>query len=126
MRVILLYDVRDIRPSIQEVLTAATVAGACPDRLNDLKLCLYELLGNALLHSQGAVSLTCLFEAGGVRVSVRQTAPWQGEALEGCHKCLEAEITRESGRGLFLVRALSDDLEYLEESRDMRLRMRLV
>lgn len=121
-----LYDIQDISLCIQRVMAAPQLAHACPERLNDLKLCLYELLGNALLHTTGRVILTCRFEADSVRISVRQTGAWQGEAIDGCAHCLEAGLTDENGRGLYLVRCLSDEFQYLKGSQDMRIRIQLV
>jgi anti-sigma regulatory factor (Ser/Thr protein kinase) len=75
-----------------------------PTLLDPLLLVVSELVGNAVRHGRPPVAMLLRRTRGGVRVEVHDedaTAPAKGQGLPG-----EAA---ESGRGTFLVEAVSDE-----------------
>jgi anti-sigma regulatory factor (Ser/Thr protein kinase) len=85
---------------------ARNVLGAwrLPRLLDPLQLVVSELVGNAVRHGRPPVAMLLRRTRGGVRVEVHDEEPMPAPAGAG----LPAEDA-ESGRGLFLVEAVSTD-----------------
>lgn len=73
------------------------------------KLVASELLTNALLHGSGRAQLSYLFEGGEIRINVYEEGGVRPPDGSVC-----SDVYAESGRGLFLVDALSDGRTFSE------------
>lgn len=91
----------------------------------DLKLCLYELLGNAIRHrhyNDGPnISVCWMIKPEGVAIDIHS----DGEAgpLKNYSRAIltDACLLDESGRGLFIVASIAESLYYSEDFRHIRL-----
>jgi serine/threonine-protein kinase RsbW len=111
-------------PALAEWVAVARLAGAAVasrlqfsvDAIEDIKLAIAEACTNAILHEPGGtIELTCEAHADRLIVTVRDhgTGPLLGS--------VEDERITESGRteelGVFLIRALMDEVEYTIDPR---------
>ncbi|RZB16415.1 ATP-binding protein [Streptomyces sp. F001] len=100
-------SVRDAREFTLQVLTE----WGCTDRLDDIRLCVSELVTNALLHGvpPGREYCVSLARDGAViRLEVRDSGDRDLPSQQPHSEI--PDTGEESGRGLFLARELADDL----------------
>lgn len=127
-RMIQLSDIAEISSCVNHILADEFSSCASVERQQDVKLCLYELLGNALIHGSGdneicvryKIEDDCMllqvYEAHGI---------WDGVHFLNNHRCLKEGILEEHGRGLYLVEMLSEEFAYCHECKGVRVMIRL-
>lgn len=128
MRSFTLYTLTDISACIGQVLEE--LARQVPDWENrqDVKLCLYELLGNAFEHGSGHHQVRLLLQLTGgdlVFKVYEENSLWQGPGATYQHRCLDEGLFEESGRGLFLVEMLSKQVSFCDECHGVQVVMEL-
>jgi PAS domain S-box-containing protein len=102
-------EVRGVRRAVTQWLQARELH---EDDLQDLALVTSELLSNAVAAAQGEVRLRVVLDSARVRLEVEDdgTGPPDGGSGLGAGSLATPVPDAESGRGLFLVRGLTDDL----------------
>lgn len=114
---------RLIRQVVEEF---AREAGFDPQDSHAITLAVGEAAGNVMKHSyQGRTdrtfSVACNLEPDGVEVTIRDT----GEPFDpSCKPVLAPDEIRPGGRGLFLMRAIMDEIEYQRENGSNWVRMK--
>ncbi len=95
-------------------------AEAPSDAVDDAKLVVSEACGNAVRHATGAsaYSVTVAVDDHGFEVEVADHGPGLGASRR------DGESDSEHGRGIMLMRALVDDLDFENADAGMRVRMR--
>lgn len=124
MRRYILHQIEDISPCIEDVLTMFLQVEKARSRQKDVRLCLHELLANALIHgnqndTSKKVELYVSPSAEGCEYMIRDEG--KGGA-ESCH-CFDATKDLslnllENGRGLYLVHAIADYFCYNENDNE--------
>ena len=104
------FDVGDpaVAYAIQRELIALATAVGAPDEaeINACELILSELIGNAVRHAPGALSISVSIDDDGVWLHLIDDGP--GFAFRSA---LPDDLWAESGRGLFLIAALARSVE---------------
>ena len=101
-------------------------AGFGEGERHQIALAVDEALANVIKHSykgnpDGPVSLTCEAEDGSLEIVVRH----QGERFDpGCADHLAPDELRAGGRGLFLMRATMDEVEFDHDGENSVVRLR--
>ncbi len=100
------------------VLSEFSVAA---DAADDVKLAITEACANAVRHASGASEYSVRIAAGpsGCEVEVVDLGP--GFPPPGLHEPVAGDL--ESGRGLFLIRSLVDDLQFIREDDETCVRL---
>lgn len=96
----------------REFVSAALVEWGRTDRLDDIRLCVSELVTNALLHGVPTGREMCVavtLDTGMVRIEVRDSG-------DGSPHARRVTPDACSGRGLWLVREVADDFGIDEHS----------
>ena len=102
---------RLVRTVMQEV---SRQAGFGEAERHQIALAVDEALANVIKHSykgqpDGAISLTCQVDNGSLEVVMRH---WGERFDPGCTTDLPPDELRAGGRGLFLIRATMDEVEF--------------
>ncbi len=107
----IIEDYKSMRGALEEMCrTLRTVPGMTETALFDSRLIATELLSNVLRHGGGRALFAFACEGGEVRITVRDENKFRPPETSE-----PATVTAESGRGLFLVDALSEKRDYTEE-----------
>lgn len=77
------------------------------DMLFNVKLVVYELVGNVLKHANHPASVRVALSEGHISVIVKG-----GDPLNESEQCNSPDLYSENGRGLCLVRHLTDSLQW--------------
>lgn len=95
--------------------------GAPEDATSDVQLALTEACANAVRHAVGTAAYSVVFgvSADTVEIEIIDMGPGFTPAAPGAP--LDAES--ESGRGLLLINALVDELEFVRDGQDNRVRL---
>jgi hypothetical protein len=83
----------------------------CSDTVFDVKLVVFELAGNVLQHSRQPAEVTVDLDQTSVYVNIRG-----GNSFD-CERNSLPDEYGERGRGLYLVRSISEKLEYQQDGR---------
>lgn len=122
MRSFELYQLGEIKSCIGGVLEELAPYLADREKCQDVKLCLYELLGNAFEHGRGngGVHLAVkLRDRELVMIVYEKGGRWEGPAAAPC-RCLDEGLLDEGGRGLFLVDRLSKEWSFCDDCHGIR------
>lgn len=107
---------------VSEAINVATaqLSQAPTDALNDVRICLQELLVNAFQHHQGEKKelwLSWQTEQGAYIFFIEEDPRQIPDGLFELPRMIcEEDLLKENGRGLFLVQALADEICYNEET----------
>jgi serine/threonine-protein kinase RsbW len=124
-------DVRSIEHAVDYVMRRCSCCAEAARRLNlNFRVGLTEALSNAMIYGNGddpekrvRVEVTMRYEAITVCVTDEGTGFDPGGVPDPT--CPD-NIFREDGRGIFLMRALMDDVQYNERGNSVTLHLRLV
>ncbi len=120
-----------VRQAVEAVLDIA--AGACsPDKLQELHLCLEELVKNAVEHGnhndpEKTVGIAARIEADRIIVKIKDEGPGFQPALYRDwrdHTLSDEAILSERGRGLIIVRHYCEELRFNREGNEATLMMK--
>lgn len=117
----------EIPSCVEQVLADETLCYMPPERRSDLKLCLFELLSNAIMHGEGGhlVHLVYRADATGIAFQVyEEHGHWDGRALLRSNRCLREGLLDEHGRGLYLVQMLCEEVAYCKDCKGVRVTIR--
>jgi PAS domain S-box-containing protein len=98
-------DAYTAHASRQEIMTYLRGLAADPDAVFTAELVLGEILANTVEHAPGLVEVSVDWTGEKPILTVRDTGPGL-RSLEGKLPC---DVMNEGGRGIYLIRALSDD-----------------
>lgn len=119
--------IEDISPLVEKILSRSPAQTQEEQRL-DVKLCLFELLSNAIRHRANhahppQISITWVVDGEGLAFEIH--SPGEPATAHVCSRPIlnEACLLDESGRGLFLVDSLADSFTYSEDFRDIRVEL---
>lgn len=124
---IALTTLSEIPSCVERVLADELLRHMPADRRPDLKLCLFELLGNAIVHGEGshAVHLDYRADADGIVFQVyEENGHWDGHALMCSKSCLGEGLMDECGRGLYLVQMICEEIAYCKDRKGVRVTIR--
>ena len=119
------YDVYEIN-EIKKAVALATAGLFAPEEtLRDVRLCLWELLANALVHQKvrrEAVHLSWEIDATSYTfIILDKGCSLAPEAFTApSTSCVCESILEENGRGLYLVQALADEICYNSLTGELR------
>lgn len=110
-----LHKRQEITPCIEQLMAQLQTSEKASPRQNDLKLCLYELLSNALIHGNRCDETKTVYFCA-TFFEDRIVAEIRDEGL-GCKvkKYQASSDLLECGRGLYLVDLIADRFCYNEE-----------
>lgn len=122
-----LNTLHEIPICVDRVL-ADDLSDVCTERCLDIKLCLFELLTNAIIHNpvQGQetkVSVYWQFEDNGIHIDIFSDQP-ACSLVKNIGTPPEPDpidFLSENGRGLFLVAALAESFWYTDDFKQMSL-----
>lgn len=115
-----------ITESVHAILAVARQCGCSEDSEADLEIALREALANAVIHGNGSdpeknIFVRCYGDpSGGLMVLVRDAGPGF-EPTDVPDPRGNDRIELDHGRGLFLMRALMDRMEYRRNGREVLL-----
>jgi len=119
---IIVTDVADIRDAVSNVLTDMRIRTCISDEKEfHIKLSLNELLANSVKYSGSGRSVLVYALKNG---SFCCTISDGGCGFEPKKNCC-AEVYQESGRGVYLVHSIADELRYNESGNSVYFRIRL-
>ncbi len=127
MASIQLTTLSEIPACVERVLADESLRDMPADRRPDLKLCLFELLSNAIMHGEGGhvVHLVYRADATGIAFQVyEEHGHWDGHALLCSNRCLKEGLMDERGRGLYLVQMLCEEVAYCKDCKGVRVTIR--
>ena len=105
-----------IKKVSSDVLSALSPYGVADERLFDIKLCVEEAVRNAILHGNRLnkklhVKVSYLIADGRINIEVEDEGPgYDPEKVPD--PTSKGNITKESGRGVCLIRRLMDRVEF--------------
>lgn len=119
---VVIKEVSDIRIAVTNVLETARVKAILSDEKEfDIKLSLNELLTNSIKYSGSGKSVLVYM--------LRKNSLCCEIIDEGCgfqfENCQCAEVYQESGRGVYIVRSIADELSYNKDGNSVFFRIRL-
>jgi len=119
---IIVSELEGIRAAVAEALTDARAHGLLSEeKIFDIKLSLNELLTNSVKYSgTGSSVMAYCFRDGFFCCSIADNGPGF-DATD--HRC--PELFQESGRGVFIVDCIADELRYNKKGNCVYLRIRL-
>lgn len=119
---IIISDAADIRTAVADVLTHTRCKALLTDETEfNIKLSLNELLSNSIKYSESCRSvLVYSLRNGSLCCSISDHGC--GFDAQSAH-C--AGLLQESGRGVFLVRSITDELHYNKQGNSVFFRIRL-
>ena len=119
---IIVSELEGIRAAVAEALTDARAHGLLSEeKIFDIKLSLNELLANSVKYSGSGRSVLVYALKNG---SFCCTISDGGCGFEPKKNCC-AEVYQESGRGVYLVHSIADELRYNESGNSVYFRIRL-
>lgn len=105
-------------------------AGLSPDLRDNLAIAVTEVVGNAIVHGNNQDPekiVTVEFEILQDRVLIKVQDQGKGFDPECVEDCLEPEnLMKESGRGIFILRSLMDDLQIKPSSNGTTVEMMML
>lgn len=113
-----LREIADITPVIAEILSDTRIPAQAHARLSDMKLCLYELMSNMIIHAgRGSTDYEmyvnwCVNEGDMVFEFWDAVCSWEQVDFQAYNNPLAMAELEEHGRGLFLVQCLAEELYY--------------
>ena len=109
-RTIIISSAAELKSTVSDImLLLEQTEGLSMERIYDIRLCLKEILSNSLVYSGStSVELVYRFEKGSFRFSVTDNGV--GFCHNKCTTCPDAYA--ESGRGIYIVRQLADEVIY--------------
>ena len=119
---IIISEPEGIRAAVAEALTDARANGLLSEEKTfDIKLSLNELLTNSVKYSgTGSSVMTYCFREGFFCCSIVDDGPGFDTTD---HRC--PELYQESGRGVFIVDSIADELRYNKKGNCVYLRIRM-
>lgn len=124
-----------VRNALAQVKQGLARLDMTPDEAAAVELVMAETLNNVAEHAYppgvvpGPIWIKCAHQAGGLWVEVidRGLAMPDGRAPRGAPQCIEAELADlpEGGFGWFLIRSLTQDLQYDRVGHENRLQFRM-
>lgn len=84
----------------------------------DVRLAICELAGNIIKHSRSAATVNLMMENSSVRIDISGSYPFEYD-INGL-----PPPDSEEGRGIFIIKEISQELKYLNGGKDVRVLIR--
>jgi len=126
-KIVIASDLRNIRKVERLAEKIAKSLHFSPDERDSLAIAVTEIVGNAIVHGNkqdANKNVTIEFEYNEKSITVIIQDEGAGFNEKQIANPLEPEnLLKESGRGIFIVRALMDQVEFFPSSRGTRVKM---
>ncbi len=118
-----LRQIADITPVISDILSDSRIPIQAQNRLADMKLCLYELMSNMIIHAGRDLAdyemyVSWRVDDGSMVFEFWDAiCSWEKVDFQAYADPMALATLEENGRGLFLVQCIAEEIYYSPEEK---------